>query len=115
MGLLRTELAQRIYTEHRKALAPDAPCALCEEKSLAEFRYWRIIPNLFPYDRIASVHDLLIPKLHCTERDLTDEAKSELLEIKETHCNNHYEYFCEAMHHRKSIPKHFHIHLLVIA
>ena len=113
MGHLRTAAGEERYREHRRTLPEDAPCALCEERSIQEFTYWRTIPNIFPYDRIASLHHMLVPKRHCIERELNADELSELLDLKEEYCNEHYEHLIESTHHRRSIPAHFHIHAIV--
>lgn len=114
MGQLRTEEGSRMYQEHRRALPADAPCPLCREVTLQDFQYWRIITNEFPYDRIAAVHHMLVPKRHSTEDTLTDAEERELLELKQGYCNDHYEFLIEATRSKKSIPAHFHLHLLVV-
>lgn len=90
-------------------------CPLCNAESVEEFTHWKIIPNRFPYDRIASIHHMIIPKRHVVENELTKEELDELLQLKQTVLNHHpnnYGHILEAVHKKKSIPEHFHLHLL---
>lgn len=87
-------------------------CVLCEREARKEFTWWKIIVNKFPYDRIASVHDMLVPKRHATEDELTEDEKCELREIKRTEIHD-YQFIIEPTPHVKSIPTHFHLHLIV--
>ena len=88
-------------------------CALCAAPALKEFVFWRIINNEFPYDRVAKVHHMIIPKRHIQELELTEEERAEYKEIKKTDINENYEYIVEAVDRKKTIPAHFHLHLVV--
>jgi hypothetical protein len=90
----------------------DRGCPLCDEQSIREFVYWRLIPNSFPYDRIAKKHDMLVTKRHVQEQDLTDDEKAELFHIKQNELDE-YPYIVEAHQKQKSIPHHFHLHFLI--
>ena len=98
------------YKEHNK-LHPEEPCALCYNETITDFLLWRIHPANFPYDSIASVHHMLVPKRHVVESGLTPEEIQELFAIKQDGRLQEYDYLLEAV--RKSRPTHFHLHLLV--
>ncbi len=89
-------------------------CFLCSAKAIQEFKHWRILLNDFPYDVIASTHHLIVPRVHKTEHLLTEEERVELIHLKETVLDNVYEFVFETLPSQKSIPKHFHLHLVVI-
>ena len=72
-----------------------------------------MINNTFPYDRIAETHHMIIPNSHVTEEGLSDEVKREFKKIKDEYIHKNYEYIIEATHKKKSIPEHFHLHLIV--
>jgi diadenosine tetraphosphate (Ap4A) HIT family hydrolase len=112
-NLLRTKSGADTYTAYRNAggLENDG-CVLCSASSLQEFTHWRIVTNKFPYDLIAREHHMLIPKRHVTEHDLTNEEKTEFETIKQHHLGK-YDYFIETNQHMKSIPAHFHLHIIV--
>jgi diadenosine tetraphosphate (Ap4A) HIT family hydrolase len=112
MSSLRTEEGDRIYKEYRAA-HPGEPCALCTAKPLKEFTHWKIVKNLFPYDRVALVHDMIIPKRHVAEKDITQEEWIEYNTLKHTVLFSDYEYIIEAALRNKSIPDHFHLHLII--
>lgn len=88
-------------------------CGLCEAESLKEFGLWRVIDNRFPYDRVASVSHMIVPKRHVGEKGVTAEEWAELMTIKDEYLHEAYEFFIEATHKKKSIPGHYHIHLIV--
>lgn len=56
---------------------------------------------------------MIIPKRHVVETELTREEKQELIELKHDALNKQYMYIFEALPGRKSIPEHFHLHLIV--
>ncbi len=113
MGTFRSKENQDSYDEHRKNGHLDNGCVLCAEASLQEFIHWRIIPNEFPYDRISEVHHMLIPKRHVQETELTEAEITELMVVKHNQLNANYMYVIEALPGMKSIPQHFHLHLIV--
>jgi diadenosine tetraphosphate (Ap4A) HIT family hydrolase len=113
MGTLRTAEADAFYRQQIAAGILEGPCKLCTKEAVHTFNHWRIIENDFPYDLIATVHHMLIPKRHVTERDLNQEEREELLDIKDTFLATEYEYISEATHKKKTIPGHFHLHVLV--
>ena len=78
------------------------------------FTLWKIIPNDFPYDRIAKKHHMIVPLRHVQEKDLSTEERAELQEIKGRGFDDDtYEYIIEAAQKIKSVPGHFHLHLVV--
>jgi diadenosine tetraphosphate (Ap4A) HIT family hydrolase len=112
-NLLRTKEGAKRYQEYRDAgCLEENGCVLCVAESLADFKHWRIIPNRFPYDLVAKEHHMLIPNRHVIEHELTDEERKELLTLKHEHLEK-YDYFIEANDGKKSIPEHFHLHLIV--
>jgi len=109
----RTQEGNARYDAYRK----DNPvftdtCVLCDRAPLHEFTWWKIIENAFPYDRIASTHHMLMPKRHTLESELTPDEKSELERIKESGLDA-YQFIIEPTRALKSIPSHFHLHLIV--
>lgn len=109
---LRTEATTKKYIEYCAHQSLEAPCSLCEKTALEEFLYWRIVENIFPYDVIAATHHMIIPRRHITERELTPEEMEELQHIKETFLQR-YDHIIENTYHMKSIPTHFHLHLII--
>lgn len=75
---------------------------------------WKIVKNDFPYDKVASRHDMLIPLRHCIESNLTSEELREFVQIKRD-ISDQYDMFLENTNEKtRSIPEHFHLHLLQI-
>jgi diadenosine tetraphosphate (Ap4A) HIT family hydrolase len=103
----KTEIA---YRKHQKS--PKFPtCYICTAKAQKTYEGWRIIRNEYPYDEIATRNDMLVPLRHTTENDLTEKELREFTKIKED-VNDKYDMIIENTHKRKSIPGHFHLHLI---
>lgn len=110
---LRTPETEELYKK-RKEERNSATCPLCEDKeTLHAFTHWRIVENSFPYDVFAEVHHMILPLRHITERELTEQECAELLAIKEGYIAEHYNFVMEPTATQKSIPSHFHLHLVV--
>jgi diadenosine tetraphosphate (Ap4A) HIT family hydrolase len=114
MTTLRSkETEERYKTEIDNGLLENG-CALCKKEALKEFKRWKILLNDFPYDAVAQTHHMLVPKRHLIEKELPEEEREELQSIKDTYLSDHYDYMVEATHKTKSIPGHFHLHLLLL-
>jgi hypothetical protein len=61
-SVFRTDENQASYDAYRAAGNLDRGCVLCARESVHEFKNWRIIENIFPYDKIAKLHHMVIPK-----------------------------------------------------
>lgn len=114
MAHLRTKETAQKYEEYIKKGLLDQGCNLCLAPSIKEFRYWRIINNTFPYDRIAEIHHMIIPKRCIVESELSEDEVQELRKLKTKQINNDYEFIMEATKKKKSIPGHLHFHLIVV-
>lgn len=113
MGVnLRTTESHARYRAYIDAGGLQNSCALCTKSAKQTFSHWKIIPNDFPYDLIAEAHDMIVPIRHVTEQEITPEEWREYQEIK-TGVLQDYDYLIEATSKTKSIPAHFHIHLIV--
>jgi hypothetical protein len=113
MYIFRTKETHELYEEHKKDGHLERGCPLCATEAIEQFKYWKIITNKFPYDRVSEVHHMMVPNRHVTEYELTEEEKAELLEIKHAYINDTYIFMLEAMQRHKSIPAHFHLHLII--
>ncbi|PIQ91424.1 MAG: hypothetical protein COV70_03815 [Parcubacteria group bacterium CG11_big_fil_rev_8_21_14_0_20_39_22] len=109
---LRSKEAEEEYREHKENGGLSKGCPLCSEKILKEFKHWKILKNRFPYDRIAQDHDMIVSMRHVKEGELTDEEFIELREIKNNFVFDSYQYVIESSMKQKSIPEHFHLHLV---
>jgi hypothetical protein len=113
MANLRTLEGDRIYKEYLSNKLADEGCALCTKTALQSFKYWKIVQNSFIYDLIAKEHHMLVLLRHAKEDTLTEEELKEMAEIKEKFIHPKYDYIIEATHKEKSIPDHFHLHLII--
>ncbi len=111
--LLRTEETARRYEEAARQPSGATGCRLCADpESLAEYTYWRRMPNLFPYDRFFAKSDMLVIKRHTDERGLTQEEREELLALKSGVLGDMYDSLLDHLPRQKSIPHHCHFHLI---
>lgn len=112
MATLRTPETEQKYKEWRAENADYGACIFCEREPLKSFTYWKIVPNLFPYDRIAERHEVITPLRHVTSSQLNEEEKKELQTIKDEHLLAEYDFLLEGTHKTMSVPAHFHLHLV---
>lgn len=118
---LRTKRTAKKYSDFKKLINDNdghliGVCKLCdrnETKSLEDFSYWRIVNNRFPWDKISKTHHMVLPKRHVTEEKLNNKEKEELLKIKASYIGSRYEFIAEATQKTKSVPAHFHLHLII--
>jgi hypothetical protein len=113
MTAFRSKEMKAKYAAFQAAGGLSGACPLCTTEALKTFTYLKIIPNRFPYDGVAKQHDMVVPLRHATWAQLTEAERSELEAIKETYISDTYEYIIEAAQKIKSIPTHFHLHLVV--
>lgn len=111
MVTLRTNKTEARYQEFLKQKRDDG-CYLCKAPTIREFRFWKIVRNEYPYDKIATVNHILATKRHCDESRLAIVEKEELLQLKKTVINECYDAVIESTHKKKSIPNHFHAQLI---
>ncbi len=86
-----------------------------EERVIRQYTHWYIIPNLFPYDKVAQVHDMLVPKrvfakLSECNRVEWEEYKTILNQLEE---EKYYDAIMENFSKHRSICKHLHLHLII--
>lgn len=114
MATLRSKETEQRYREYRRARKGDEGCVLCEKEAIQSFTHWKIVENLFPYDRIAKMHHMIIPKRHVAEEGLNEEEMKEIGKIKKKILNVNYDGIIETTPAQKTVPDHFHLHLVVI-
>lgn len=114
MAELRTKKSQEIYANYRKNGGLSGDCKLCLAEPVREFAHWKIIRNAFPYDKIANQHDMVITKRCVQEGKITTEEWAEFKDIKEELMQSNYDFIMEPTYAKKTIPGHFHLHLVVI-
>ena len=111
---LRTKKTHEKYMKVRAQKTFNHTCRLCKIKPIKDFKYWKIIDNEYPWDLIAKTNHMLVPKRHVVYEELNIIEKKELDLIKSNYVNKKYEIIAEATNRKKSIPSHFHVHLLVL-
>jgi hypothetical protein len=84
-----------------------------KKEPLHTFTYWKVVENEYPYDRVAAVHHMILPLRHTDGTDLSEAERAELEQLKQTILNDTYHFIVEALPRTKSIPAHFHLHLMV--
>ena len=119
---MRTKETEAKYAEWKLQRGLERGCPLCIEApfngfiycaTVKNFTHWKIVVNDFPYDKIVEKHHMLVPLRHVAEGGLTAEERKELFDLKPTYLNDEYQFIIEATHKTKSVPEHFHLHLIV--
>lgn len=113
MASLRTAEGKKKYMEYLITHPQGDVCDLCEKEAIQKFERWKIVENSFPYDQIAETHHMLATIRHTDEQGLSSGELDELKIIKITFVNDNYDWVIEATTKNKSIPGHFHQHLIV--
>lgn len=120
MSLFRTNDNLENYVKFKNSI-PNDYCPFCDTNNIVttrtivkKYNYWTMIENDFPYDKVARVHQLLVLNRHVgKEKDLTIAELTELVQLKNQLLENDDYEFLENNIRRRSIPNHFHIHLLI--
>lgn len=112
---MRTQKMHRKYKTYQKTHFKSDSCVLCDKaKDKKNFKHWRLVKNLFPWDRIATAQDMIFPKRHVRYEKLTKAEKAELEKMKAGYLNKKYDILAEATDRIKSIPEHYHLHLILL-
>ena len=115
MATLRTEETEQKYQKYKDEGQLANGCNLCDKApTIKEFKYWKIVETLFPWDRIARVQHMIVPKRHVVYEDLNKKEKKEFDEIRREYIEQEYEIMAESTDRIKTIPQHFHVHLIVL-
>jgi hypothetical protein len=113
MSTLRTPETEEKYRVQKKIERDQGICAMCtREDVLKEFEHWKILENLFPYDKIAKINHIVVTKKHFAEAEVPPEAWVEFKQIKKDFIAANYDCILENMPKAMTIPAHFHIHLI---
>lgn len=111
-NIFRTPETSKRYKDFIANGGLEGRCVLCDKETTGvTFTYWRIVTNDYPYDLITERHDMLMPIRHADESELTEEEKAELFDIKTNHLSD-YDFVIEPTRKLKSIPEHFHLHVI---
>lgn len=109
---LRTDKTWSAYKQEPKRHADE--CFLCDIETIECFTHWYICKNQYPYDAVATFHDMLVPIDHVThENDLSASARRELeLILKRLNNECHYDCIMRNFTVGQSQPQHLHYHLI---
>lgn len=113
---LRTPETFQKYIFAKKNSTEGCPLCRIEKRSVIKnFKYWVIVPNEFPYDKIAKQNDMLLLKRHADLKNISQEEFAELMEIKTNFLPNlPYSTVYENLPRQQSVKGHFHVHLIVL-
>lgn len=116
---MRTAATLKKYKMYRERRGNDASCDFCKKKAPEHktFAKWKIVKNLFPYDKIAETHDMLIPNRHFVcENEMNASEREELVRLKveilaSLPRSKRYHAILENFQHSRTVA-HYHIHLI---
>lgn len=77
-------------------------------------QFWFIVNNEFPYDKVATTHHLLVPfRVFQDDWEMTHAEREELMGLKRSFAGSkEYDAMQENIAHRRSVPRHYHLHLI---
>lgn len=111
--LLRTEETATAYEAAQREQNSVGGCRLCADPdTIEEYTHWRLMPNRFPYDRLFEKSDMLVLRRHSDEYGLTQDERRELLHLKAEVLSDRYDGFLEQLPKQRSIPHHYHVHVV---
>lgn len=83
-----------------------------ESNHIELFKYWALVPANYPYDLIAEVHHLLVPKrVFPSYREVSKEEWEEFMDIKDQ-LKARYDFILENLPSKITIGSHYHLHLI---
>jgi hypothetical protein len=113
--VLRTPETLKVYRARRQKLGDSlAKVDLTKLPFIRAWKYWVLVENEFPYDKIAKKHDLLVATRHFVhdaeldilEREELFAIKAEFAESKE------YDSLLENLSHNRTVPWQYHLHCI---
>ena len=92
-------------------------CFMCKLEGIVivkKFKHWYIVKNQYPYDTVAEVHHLLVPRDHIAQAEnLTDQCTEEAATIMEAiEFEGFYDCMISNFPSKQSQKQHFHVHLV---
>ena len=108
---MRTTKNEENYFNHLKQAGDD--CIFCKKDLLIkEYKHWILLKNKFPYDLVAKKHDMLAPTRHVEK--IGECTTEELIELKKIvkELTPKYDCLLDNFPKKKTIPLHYHFHLL---
>lgn len=106
---LRTQAGELRYQDakNRKALEP-----LSQVEPIKEWKYWKLIPNQYPYDMAFRRHNMLVPKRQYADRGQMHFIEwQELQIIIRDYIEKHYDVLFDNMQKRRSNTTIYHVHV----
>jgi diadenosine tetraphosphate (Ap4A) HIT family hydrolase len=109
-GYRTKETSDKLKAKERLEL----PFSFHSLEKIREFKYWYIVENQYPYDRVAKVSHILVPKrVFADLEEMEFEEWDELHSIKaELGMSEDYDSIIENMPHERSVRHHYHLHLV---
>lgn len=116
LGNTKLRSAETFAKYHDNPKRSQRSCFICDDKSeiMLNAVHWRLMPNEFPYDAVASIHLLLSPIRHVSTYDeLNIEEKEELLRIKKMlDAEGNFDSVIENLERGRTYLPHYHLHLV---
>lgn len=105
----RTAASEQKYQDAKadKNLQP-----LSQVEPIKEWKYWKLIPNQFPYDGIFRRHNMLLPKRQFADRTQMRMTEwSELQAIIRDYVEKHYDLIIDNTQRKRSVLSIYHLHV----
>lgn len=111
--LLRSAETFKTYHDNPKR-DPSLECFICSAAPSRIFPYWKIIKNDFPYDAVASIHEMLVPIRHVARDTGLSAEEFAALDIIKRVLNKErtHDAIIENLDRGRTVPGHFHYHLM---
>lgn len=107
---------QRYRDDMRNRPKPSEACALCAIPECDDFphlKYWRVMRNQYPYDKVAETSWVLMPRRCVSEwGQLTSKERREYREFRLIAGDYGVNFFMWSTPVTQSVPTHYHEHLL---
>lgn len=113
--VLRTNKILKPYRAHRRSLGEElSKTDLTKLPFIRAWKYWVLVENEYPYDKIAKKHSLLVATrhfVHDSEMDILE--REELFAIKAEFAESReYDSLLENLSHNRTVPWQYHLHCL---
>lgn len=105
--MLRTKKMYTFYLKNKKSTLDGLPL-------IKKFKYWKLVKNEYPYDRIATRHDMLIPLRDFSSfQEVNPKERAEFFKLwNQFSKKKTYDMLMVAFPFSQTYPSRLHFHLM---